>query len=436
MALRSSKLNIRAMTARHTLASVALLCSLLFSGFTQAESGASNTVKVIIGQTQVVTYTNVTKASIGQATIANVSRIGDHEILVTGLSPGTTDLRLWDRSGKEVKYLIKVVRSWDDTAKLVRNVLSGVEGINTKEAGGIIFIEGRALRIEDMTLIDGLKEQLREAVSAGTVVFRVSAPLVDLKAMVMLDVKVVEVRRNNLKNLGIQWQNVTSGPIFEVLGEFTGMGNFELASSYIGFPRDSGSQLTSLINLALSSGTARLLAEPKLVTRNGSKAEFLAGGEVPIPIVSDLGRTSVLFKPYGVILKIEPYSDPDGYIAANIEIEISDIDPSSAVLGIPGFLTRKTISEVNMRSGQTLVISGMLNAQDSKALSKTPGVSAIPLLGELFKNRDLDTRSTEIVVFVTPRLIDVESAANTDMLDYAHDLAKDSEEELQFDIFD
>ena len=89
-----------------------------------------------------------------------------------------------------------------------------------------------------------------------------------------------------------------------------------------------------------------------------------------------------------------------------------------------------------MRSGQTLVISGMLNAQDSKSLSKTPVLSTIPLLGELFKNRNMDTRSTEIVVFVTPRLIDVDSAANTDMLDYAHDLAKDVEEELKFDIFD
>ncbi|PCI43032.1 MAG: hypothetical protein COB51_12095 [Moraxellaceae bacterium] len=435
MALGSKDTTIRAVPIKTLSRIILWTLTILWLPFAQAETGSPNIVKVIVGQTQVVTYPNVVKASIGQATIANVSRIGADEILVTGLFPGTTDLRLWDRSGNEVMYLIKVIRSWESTSKHIKSVLSNVEGIIAKEAGGIIFIEGRALRKEDMKLIESLQEQLREAVSAGTVVFRVSAPLVDLKAMVMLDVKVVEIRRNNLKNLGIQWQNATLGPIFDVLGEFTGAGNFELTSSYFGLP-ESGSQLTSLINLALTSGTARLLAEPKLVTRNGSKAEFLAGGELPIPLISDLGRVSVFFKPYGVILKIEPYSDPDGYIAVNIEIEISDIDPSNEVLGIPGFLTRKTISEVNMRSGQTLVISGMLNAQDSKSLSKIPVLSAIPLLGELFKNRNMDTRSTEIVVFVTPRLIDVDSAANTDMLDYAHDLAKDVEDELKFDIFD
>ena len=421
----------------NALAAITLLMLALFNtSFAQAEDDTPPTIQIITGQTQVVTYTDVIKASIGQATIANVSRIGTNEILVTGLAPGTTDLRLWSRSGEEIKYIIKIIRSWEDTSTLIKNVLNGIEGISTKEAGGIIFIEGRALRKEDMTLIGGLQKQLRDAINAGTVVFRVSAPLVDLKAMVMLDVKVVEVRRNNLKNLGIEWGNVSSGPIFEVFGEFTGAGNFELASSYLGLPSDGGARLTSVVNLALTSGTARLLAEPKLVTRNGSKAEFLAGGEVPIPLVNDQGRASVLFKPYGVILKIEPYSDPDGYIAANIEIEISDIDSSVEVLGIPGFLTRKTISEVNMRSGQTLVISGMLNAQDSKALTKTPGLSVIPLLGELFKSRSLENRSSEIIVFVTPRLIDVDSDANKDILNYAHDLANDAEKELKFDIFD
>ena len=435
MALSSNNKSTRTLATKTLRIITAWLLAFLWLPIAQAENDTFNTLEVIIGQTQVVRYPDIVKVSIGQPSIANVSRIGADEILVTGLIPGTTDLRLWDRSGTEVKYIIKVVRYLESKAALIKNVLRGVEGINIKEAGGIIFIEGRALRKEDMKLIETLQEQLRDAVSSGTVVFRVSAPLVDLKAMVMLDVKVVEIRRNNLKNLGIQWQNATTGPIFDVLGEFTGAGNFELASSYFGLP-DSGSQLNSLINLALTSGTARLLAEPKLVTRNGSKAEFLAGGEVPIPLADGFGNLNVTFKSYGVILKIEPYSDPDGYIAANIEIEISDIDPAVSVIGIPGFITRKTISEVNMRSGQTLVISGMLNAQDSKSLSKTPVLSAIPLLGELFKNRNMDTRSTEIVVFVTPRLIDVDSAANTDMLDYAHDLAKDVEEELKFDIFD
>ncbi|PCJ15533.1 MAG: hypothetical protein COB04_13030 [Gammaproteobacteria bacterium] len=412
-----------------------LTVALFLTSNLYAAGSEFSTIQIIAGQTQVVTFPNVVKASIGQDSIANVSRIGTNEILLTGLGIGTTDLRLWNKSGKEVKYIIKVVRTWDDTATLIENVLRNVEGIVAVESGNTIFIEGRALRQEDWSLIKSLEKQLKEATNAGTVVFRVAAPLVDLKAMVMIDVKVIEVRRNNLKDLGIQWDSAAVGPIFEVFGEFTGAGNFDLGSSFLGLP-ETGSRLTSLINLALTSGAARLLAEPKLVTRNGSKAEFLSGGEIPIPQTDGLGNVNVTFRPYGVILKIEPFSDPDGYIAANIEIEISDIDTSVEILGIPGLITRKTISEVNMRSGQTLVISGMLNAQDSKALSKVPGLSRIPIFGELFKNRSFESRTNEIVVFVTPRLIDVESSANIDMLDYAHDLAKDVEDELKFDIFD
>lgn len=401
------------------------------------------TITIISGQTKVLKYPNVSRASIGQGDIANVRRVSQNEVLVTGLKQGITDLRLWDYRDKEIRYILRVERSWQELQELTSKVLQAVEGISVREDQGVIFIEGRALRIQDMKIVEDLEKQMKDAVSSGKVVFRVAAPEVELKAMVMIDVKVIEVRRNNLKDLGIQWQNVTAGPLYEVFGEFTGAGNFEVAGSYLGLGRLAGAagnaenftKLTSSINLMLQKGSARLLAEPKLVTRNGSKAEFHAGGEIAIPVVTE-DRTSVLFKPYGVILNIEPYSDPDGYIAANIEVEISDIDLAREAEAFPSFLVRKTSSEVNMRSNQTLVISGMLEGQDSKSVSKLPGLGSIPILGELFKNRTFSTDITEIVVFVTPHLIDIESKENTDMLDYAKELITTTDEDLKYSIFD
>ncbi len=107
------------------------------------------------------------------------------------------------------------------------------------------------------------------------------------------------------------------------------------------------------------------------------------------------------------------------------------------VLDIPGFTTRRTKMEMNVQNGQTMVISGMLQADDSKALSKVPGLSAIPILGELFKSRNFVERTTELVVFVTPFLIDPDSERNHEMLDHFEQISSQAVEEARgWSIFD
>jgi pilus assembly protein CpaC len=403
--------------------------------FSVAADRYENTVSVVQGQTRLMNYPGVMRVSIGHPEIANAQATGPDEILLTGLKAGVTDLRVWTDLGKQSRYLLRVVdNSWVQILEIANIVLADVEGVNAREENGIVFIEGRVLREQDLAIIEDMRKKLAAETQAGTVVFNIVKPTVSLQAMVMMDVQVVEVRRSDLKDMGVRWNTEDfSGPGYALTGAFRNFMDFDKESSSFGI----ASNVTSTIELLQEEGIARVLAQPKLVTRSGSKAEFLAGGEIPIPVRDNDGGLSVTFKQVGVILKMQPITDPDGFIATQIEVEVSAVDASVQVQDIPGFTTRRTKMEMNVQNGQTMVISGMLQAEDSKALSKVPGLSAIPILGELFKSRNFVERTTELVVFVTPYLVDPDSQKNRDLLDYSKELSRRAGEEAQsWSLFD
>ncbi|MCG8669820.1 MAG: pilus assembly protein N-terminal domain-containing protein [Pseudomonadales bacterium] len=420
-----------------------ILCSFFVSTSALAAEKYANTISIVEGQTRLMKIPGVMRVSIGHPEVANAQATGPDEVLLTGLSAGVTDVRVWKDNGSQTRYLLKVVdTSWVQILEIANIVLADVEGVNAREENGIVFIEGRILREQDITIIEDMKKKLQKETKAGSVVFNVVRPSVSLQAMIMLDVQVVEVRKDDLKNIGVEWNVEANGPFFEILGEVHGVGDFDKTSSFFGFGLEQGSnihpltEIGSTLRLLQQKGVARVLAQPKLVTKSGSKAEFLAGGEIPLPFRNNDGDLEVSFKQVGVILDMEPVADPDGFIATKINVEVSEVDSSIEVLGIPGFTARRTMMEMNAQSGQTMVISGILKAEDSKSVNKLPGLGSIPIIGELFKSRDFVQRTTELVIFVTPYLIDPDSKMNRDMLDYSNDLIESAEEKLKFDLFD
>jgi len=417
----------------------ALLSVLLAANFVfcfkvyAADDGYSGTINIIQNQTRLMPYPGVNRVSIGHPEVANAQPTGPDEILLTGLKAGVTDLRIWTDSGSQVRYLLKVVdNSWVQILEVANIVLADVEGVNAREENGMVFIEGRVLREQDIPILEDMKKKLSKEIGRGTVVFNIVRPKVSLQAMIMLDVQVVEVRRDDLMNLGVEWDSVAAGPFYNFAGEIHGALDTQKISSLFGITTGVG----STINMLQSNGVARVLAQPKLVTKSGSKADFLAGGEIPIPIRGSDGELTVEFKQVGVILEFEPVADPDGFINTKINVEVSAVDESVEVLDIPGFITRKTNMEMNVQTGQTMVISGMLQAQDSKSVAKVPGLGSIPILGELFKSRDFRENTTELVIFVTPFFVDPDSKRNQDMLDYADKLSSDASDDMKYSIFD
>src|SRR5690606_20949803 len=205
-----------------------------------------------------------------------------------------------------------------------------------------------------------------------------------MKPTVLMDVRIMEFRRNALRDLGIQWQSTIDGPSGGAIRDFDtsfyrilpdgspfedlvdGMPPINSWATYFGL----ATSITSRINLLTESGDAYELASPQLSARSGGTASFLAGGEIPIPMVGAFGATTVEFREYGIKLDIEPIVNGNGEISAVVSTEVSKIDPSVAVQGIPGLLTRKTDTEMNVRDGQTIVISGLVNIEGSKEIGR------------------------------------------------------------------
>ncbi|MDE2442513.1 MAG: type II and III secretion system protein, partial [Betaproteobacteria bacterium] len=276
---------------------------------------------------------------------------------------------------------------------------------------------------------------------------------VTMKKMVYLKVQIMEFKKSALENLGVQWGASAAGPGMALAGDLINNSQFRYSSgtiapsfqvsptggaaSALSIPNQIGkayfgiaTALGSSINLSINNGDAWILAAPELSTRSGGEAKFLAGGQVPLPSMSSTGMSGVNFKDYGIKLTIKPNADEKGNIQATISTELSDIDPAVTVQGIPGFLMRSTDSEVNVRSGQTIVISGLLDQKSSNDTNKFPFLGDLPILGSLFKSNNFKNGRTDLVIFVTPMITDPNSTTNTQRLEKAKELREKFETEV------
>jgi pilus assembly protein CpaC len=188
--------------------------------------------------------------------------------------------------------------------------------------------------------------------------------------------------------------------------------------------------------LLVNNGDARMLAEPTLTCINGGQADFVVGGEVPIPVQNQDGALNVIFKQFGIILNVEPRANDAGLIRTKVNVEVSSVDKGIQVLGIPGFATRKTNTEMNVQTGETMVVAGLLSSEDAKTVAKVPGLGQIPILGELFKSRQFRRGESELVVLVTPYIIDTSSEAIKQGVQKYEDLRQQSDAALKPKITD
>lgn len=424
---------------------IAVLFSLFYSGIASSRVN-EEVLEIYVGQTEILSHANVKRVSIGSGQLVSVKVLRDSgQILLIGKQIGMTDLRVWLRNRPQKHYLVRVL---DQPPEIildqVRKHLSDIEGIGVRLVGEQIIIEGSSLRQSDQLRVEAVSKQFANVTSY------VTAGGITLRGMIHMDVKVVEVKKNELKRIGINWSDVINGPQFVALNDyavnpvfrpvpnlnFTNPAalplNVGTNNTYFGI----ATNLTSVINMMANDGNARMLAEPQLTCRSGGKAEFLAGGEIPLPIRNQDGSISVTFKQYGIILKMEPVSDPEGYISTHVSVEISTVDDSIKVLDIPGFLTRKTETDMNVKQGETMVISGLVTTDAAKSVDKIPGLGNIPVLGELFKSRSFKNNESELVILVTPRIIDPSHKINKKWIRRAGEMQKQGSRDLEFTLLD
>ncbi|MES2935068.1 MAG: type II and III secretion system protein, partial [Pseudomonadota bacterium] len=170
--------------------------------------------------------------------------------------------------------------------------------------------------------------------------------------------------------------------------------------------------VSATINLAISNGDAYVLAAPKLSARSGGKAKFLAGGEIPLKSVGRDGLATIIFKKYGILLDLEANVIGADGISGGVAAEVSSVDYANKVEGLPGFLIRRTESEFNMRDGETLVLSGLIDKANSRIVDKVPLLGNLPIIGEFFRNKQIAGQDSELVVFITPHIYSAQSEIN------------------------
>jgi len=187
------------------------------------------------------------------------------------------------------------------------------------------------------------------------------------------------------------------------LGQGAGKTSIALAGHLLGL------DILSAIDAAETDGLVTTLAEPNLTALSGETASFLAGGEIPIPIAQGLGQVSVEYKQYGVSLAFTPTVLSDGRISLRVRPEVSQLSSAGTVtLGgftIPGIVTRRAETTVELGSGQSFMIGGLLNNNTANSTDKVPGVGALPIIGALFRSNSFRRQQTELIIVVTPYLV-------------------------------
>ncbi|WP_084420308.1 type II and III secretion system protein family protein [Henriciella litoralis] len=371
----------------------------------------------------------ITNPAIADAVVQTARRL-----IFRGVTVGETNAFLFDRDGLPLLNLEIVVDA--DTAALENLVSRYVPGarVNIESVGGNMLVSGHV----DNVLQSDQVIKLIKAYSADPELEPVNMLSIAAKDQVMLEVRIVEMQRSVVKQLGIDLVGRTLGSLEDVL-------NFSLASTTafnvqgqsLGGLSIRGDYDTIDANGRQSSvdtdiealeriGIVRTLAEPNISAVSGEAAKFLAGGEFPVPVgQDDAGRITIEFKPYGVGLAFTPVVLSEGRISLKISTEVSELTNQGAFQGqsaagvdgdgniitqqtltIPALTVRRAESTVELPSGGSMMMAGLIQSKTRQSLDQLPGLKKLPVLGALFQSRDFLNEETELVVIVTPYLVD------------------------------
>lgn len=386
-------------------------------------SGFAGEIEMFVGETRVIAEPNAGRLAVGNGKTLSAAVLDDREILLIANEVGVSSLHIWTRNGRSRRIKVNVMPS--DISRVTWEIAAFLAAIpNAKSAviGDKVIVEGDNLSDRDLAKIDELAKRYPQIVNFTN--------RIGWEKMIVMDVRVVEFPITALKEIGLKW-NATGGVAMGGIWMPFHRGNdgpYQInvqtgstntppitnpAGAGLGIPLTSSLNVLSALNMGLNAqlnlmeqnGTATILAQPTLSTRSGAKATFLAGGEFPYSI-SNINGTTIVFKPYGIRLDIEPRVDHNGVIRAKIMSEVSDIDTSINTIGGPALRTRKTETEFNVMEGGTIVLSGLLRRNTSTSLEKVPFLGDIPVLGALFRSKRFQNNETELVVFVTPVAVD------------------------------
>jgi pilus assembly protein CpaC len=358
----------------------------------------------------------IKRLSYANGTLVEAQAISPKEVLINGKAPGETSLIIWQEDGTRLIYDL-TVRVSPQRLNAVRQQIARDypdADINVTFDNDTAFVRGTVKNTTDADRIMAIVSTMAKAVN----LLRVEVPAVE--PQVLLRVRFAEVDRSAETQLGINFAQGNAGS--NTIGAIgtsgiisgTGISGIAAAGSSIFniFALNNSINLAAQITALQSKNLLEMLAEPNLLTYSGTRATFTAGGQFPYltPQPSATGVTfTVTFKDYGILLSFLPRVTPQGTIHLQVSPEVSALDYTNTVTiegnAVPGLTVKRVTTEVDLESGQSFVIAGMLDKQITEAFSKIPGLGDIPILGKLFQSKTVTKNNSELIIIITPEIV-------------------------------
>lgn len=389
-------------------------------GMGSTASAVGAPLHLVIGHSMFVnTQSRLKRIYVSNPEVLDSYTSSPHQIVITARAPGISSLILWDEDGSSQSYMVNSDVDVADLQTALKQAFPG-DTIRAESHGDQIGLAGTVSSQKTDDAAVKLAAMFAKNIADTLQIAAPHTPQVRLK------VRVVEIDRSRAYQLGFNFFSAGKNTAATSTGQFPGITVGPAAQSggtngllavsnllnlfYFNADHNVGAAIQALINKQI----AQILAEPTLTAISGEKASFLAGGEFPYPVVQGGtgGFTSVTiqFRPYGVKVDFTPTVLPDGTVQLKVAPEVSALDYSNEVTisgyTIPAISTRRAETVVQLRSGQSFAISGLLDNRTTDQLQKIPGIGDIPILGKLFQTKNINHTNTELAVIVTPTVVD------------------------------
>jgi pilus assembly protein CpaC len=379
----------------------------------ELETFDAKKLEMVSGKSIILRSTQpIKRISIADPEIADFLLLSANEIYLKGKSAGITNLTLWQNSNVVAVYDLEVVYDLSRLKQELHNILPEESDLRVVSTNNSITLSGKISNASNLSQALGLvnayapKGKVNNMVEVGGV------------HQVMLEVRVAEMTRNLTKRLGVNFA-YTRGDDFAVSllgglssfeeGPLGGVLTFSPAVNALFRFQYGAATWTGLIDALREDNLIKILAEPTLITLSGQPANFLVGGEFPVPVPQGLGTVGIEYKSFGVGLVFTPIVLSKDKINIEVTPEVSDLDFSNAIrlegFVTPGISTRRASTTVELGDGQSFAIAGLLSESTRADVTKFPFLGDIPILGALFQSKSFQKKETELVIVVTPHLV-------------------------------
>lgn len=380
---------------------------------------AAEPVEVSLNESKYMAASDITRLAVGNPAIADVQLLSSGDFLLVGKKAGTTSLIVWSDGGRRTEYTVYVAGNDRGMASAIQDAIG--------------YPKVHVQMIEDRVMLRGKVENQYEHDTAlkiaGLYTGGDGSGVIDLLEMehpsqIRLEAQIIEINSDYTKNLGIQYWSQTpgsnsnsdsstgnsnSGITVGTAGLFYGGEDFSSNRKHGGWLGSHVANVNVTLQALINEGKARILSRPSITTMSGKAANILIGGRIPIPVSDGNGNVSIDWHEYGMKLNIEPVVDSEDKITSKVHAEVSTLDYSHGVkidsFSVPGIATREAESEVNVRSGMTMAIGGLINSEDAKIVSKIPLLGDLPIIGRFFRHTSNTRDKREVIILITPTLV-------------------------------